>query len=217
MSLTGIVSSNGYLSLTGQPSISIISQPSQNKYFKKLNYLKKYLNDTFVQPLLIRDLEYIKQNKYNFSYLNEQLLRYKHLDPEEVELYLQIVRFAQEAVVVMQKNEELEEKMMGDMMMGIITHVPTIILKPEFEIYKTFFGTPPNGKFDIEAVKTIRTILKNNLGSNYEVIKLLLLDIYHEPNKQTIGNFTYDIPFRKERNNYIEEKNHYLGNDYTLN
>lgn len=215
MSLTGVVNC-GFLSLTGQSNLSIVGQQPHNKYVKKLNHLKKYLNDTFVQPLLVRDLEYIKQNKYNFSYLNEQLLKYKHLNPEEVELYLQIVRFAQEAVVVMQKNEELEEKMMGDMMMGIVTHVPAIILKPEFEIYKTFFGTPPNGKFDIEAVKTIRTILSNNLGSNYDVIKRLLLEIYEEPNKQTIGNFTYAVPFRKQNDDYTEERNHYLGNDYTL-
>ena len=216
MSLTGIVNPLGYLSLTGQSTQSIINQQPHGKYIKKLNNLKKYLNDTFVQPLLIRDLEYIKQNKYNFTYLNEQLLKYKHLDPDEVELYLQIVRFAQEAVVVMQKNEELEEKMMGDMMMGIITHVPAIILKPEFEIYKTFFGTPPNGKFDIEAVKTIRTLLLNNLGVNYDVIKMLLLDIYEEPDKRKVGNFEYAIPFRKQNDDYTEERNHYLGNDYTL-
>tara|TARA_Y100001970_G_scaffold250758_1_gene322870 strand:+ start:4206 stop:4859 length:654 start_codon:yes stop_codon:yes gene_type:complete len=216
MSLTGLVNNSGFMSLTGQSSLTIISQEPHGKYIKKLNHLKKYLNDTFVQPLLVRDLEYIKQNKYNFSYLNEQLLKFKHLDPEEVDLYLQIVRFAQEAVVVMQKNEELEEKMMGDMMMGIVTHVPAIILKPEFEIYKTFFGTPPNGKFDIEAVKTIRTILSNNLGSNYDIIKTLLLDIYEEPNKQTVGNFTYAIPYRKQNDDYTEERNHYLGNDYTL-
>lgn len=215
MSLTGVVNC-GFLSLTGQSTLSIVGQQPHGKYIKKLNDLKKYLNDTFVQPLLVRDLEYIKQNKYNFTYLNDQLLRYKHLDPEEVELYLQIVRFAQEAVIVMQKNEELEEKMMGDMMMGIVTHVPAIILKPEFELYKTFFGTPPNGKFDLEAVKTIRTLLKNNLGVNYEVIKLLLLDIYEEPNKKTVGNFTYAVPFRKQNDDYTEERNHYLGNDYTL-
>ena len=215
MSLTGVVNC-GFLSLTGQSSLSIVGQQPHGKYIKKLNDLKKYLNDTFVQPLLVRDLEYIKQNKYNFTYLNEQFLRYKHLDPEEVELYLQIVRFAQEAVVVMQKNEELEEKMMGDMMMGIVTHVPAIILKPEFEIYKTFFGTPPNGKFDIEAVKTIRELLKNNMGVNYEVIQILLLDIYEQPNKRKVGNFTYAVPFRKQNNDYTEERNHSLGNDYTL-
>jgi hypothetical protein len=215
MSLTGVVNC-GFLSLTGQSSLSIVGQQPHGKYIKKLNDLKKYLNDTFVQPLLVRDLEYIKQNKYNFTYLNDQLLKYKHLDPEEVELYLQIVRFAQEAVVVMQKNEELEEKMMGDMMMGIVTHVPAIILKPEFEIYKTFFGTPPNGKFDIEAVKTIRELLKNNLGVNYEVIQTLLLDIYEQPNKRKVGNFTYAVPFRKQNDDYTEERNHSLGNDYTL-
>lgn len=215
MSLTGVVNC-GFLSLTGQSSLGIIGQEPQRKYIKKLNNLKKYLNDTFVQPLLIRDLEYIKQNKYNFTYLNDQLLKYKHLDPEEVELYLQIVRFAQEAVVVMQKNEELEEKMMGDMMMGIVTHVPAIILKPEFEIYKTFFGTPPNGKFDLEAVKTIRELLKNNMGVNYEVIETLLLNIYEQPNKRKQGNFTYAIPFRKENSDYTEERDHSLGNDYTL-
>ena len=215
MSLTGGVSC-GFLSLTGETSFGIIGQHPNQKRIKKLNELKVYLNDTFVQPLLVRDLEFIKQNKYNFTYLNEQLLKYKHLDPEEVELYLQIVRFAQEAVVVMQKNEELEEKMMGDMMMGIVTHVPAIILKPEFEIYKTFFGTPPNGKFDIEAVKTIRDLFKNNLGVNYDVIQRLLLEIYEKPNKRKVGNFTYAVPFRKQNDDYIEERKHYLGNDYTL-
>ena len=59
--------------------------------------------------------------------------------------------------------------------MSIVTHVPSIILKPEFEIYKTFFGMPPRGKFDINAIKVIKNIIERNLGANYDTIETALI------------------------------------------
>jgi len=223
MSLTGRVINRGYLSLLGKPRMIKYSGTSGatsglngSNDLSELNHIKQYLNDTFVQPLLTRDLKSIKNNQYNFTYLNEELKKYQKSSPEEVNLYLQIVRFAQESVVILQKNAELEEKMMGEMMMGIITHIPSIILKPEFEIYKSFFGIPPNGKFDIEALKTVKNILKNNLGSNYNIIENLLLQIYKKPQKEKVGNFTFATPYRNEKNKWKEQRNHFLGNGYTL-
>lgn len=199
MNLLGVNYNQGYISLTGAAEIKAVEQyDAGRKDFKKLNDLKVYLNDTFVQPLLVRDLEYIQNNKYNFTYLNSQLLKCKHINPKEVELYMQIVRFAQEAVVIMQKNEELEDKLQNNEgFMGIVTHVPSIILKPEFEIYKTFFGMPPRGKFDIEAIKTIRNLIKTLTGATYSVIESELLEIYKRPEKRTIGEHTYAPPIRK--------------------
>ena len=110
MNLLGVNYNTGYLTLTGQEELKAVGQyDAKRTDSNRLNQLKVYLNDTFVQPLLVRDLEYIQNNKYNFTYLNTQLLKCKHINPKEVELYMQIVRFAQEAVVIMQKNEELEE------------------------------------------------------------------------------------------------------------
>jgi hypothetical protein len=119
---------------------------------------------------------------------------------------MQIVRFAQEAVVIMAKNEELEEKLTNNEgFMGIVTHVPSIILKPEFEIYKTFFGMPPAGRFDIEAVKTIRNLINTLEGASYDVIEEELLEIYMKPEKKTIGEHTYAAPMRKGTIKDIDE------------
>ena len=80
--------------------------------------------------------------------------------------------------------------------MGIVTHVPSIILKPEFEIYKTFFGMPPAGKFDVNAVKTIKNILDTNLGATYELIEEKLLQIYEAPIRRNLGGFEWAEPIR---------------------
>tara|TARA_Y100000591_G_C21812723_1_gene688865 strand:+ start:348 stop:998 length:651 start_codon:yes stop_codon:yes gene_type:complete len=196
MNLLGSCEFSNNLSLFGNRSNTIIQQGGGGE-IKKLNDLKTYLNDTFIQPLLVRDFDFINQNKYNFTYLNNQLLKYKHLSEKEVELYMQIVRFAQECIVILEKNEELEDKLYNnDGFMGIVTHVPSIILKPEFEIYKTFFGMPPAGKFDVNAVKTIKNILDSNLGATYELIEEKLLEIYEAPVRRNLGGFEWAEPIR---------------------
>jgi len=208
MNLLGNSNYENNLSLFGQKTYSI--EYKDNDDMKKLNELKTYLNDTFIQPMLVRDFDYIHNNKYNFTYLNSQLMKYKNLNKNEVDLYLQIVRFAQECIVILEKNEELEEKLYNnDGFMGIVTHVPSIILKPEFEIYKSFFGMPPAGKFDINAIKTIKNILDNNLGATYEIIQEKLLDIYEEPIKRELAGFTWADPCRIQKplkNILFEEK-----------
>jgi hypothetical protein len=178
----------------------------------KLIQLKNYLNDTFIQPLLIRDFDYINQNKYNFTYLNAQLMKHKHSNEKEVNLYLEIVKFAQECVVILQKNEELEDKLyQNDGFMGIVTHIPSIILKPEFEIYKTFFGMPPAGKFDVNAIQTIKNLLDANLGSSYYIIEEKLLEIYDTPVFKELAGFNWAEPCRKTRPN--EGNNPYLDTE----
>ena len=188
---------------------SIVSKDGQ----KELNGLKGYLNDTFIQPMLIRDFDYIKNNKYNFTYLNSQLMKYKNLDENEVNLYLEIVRFAQECIVILEKNEELEDKLYNnDGFMGIVTHVPSIILKPEFEIYKSFFGMPPAGKFDIEAVRTIKNLLDINAGATYSVIEEKLLEIYQTPEFRELAGFRWAEPCRiqkpPQKNMFFEDETH---------
>jgi hypothetical protein len=200
MNLLGSSNYGNSLSLCGNKSNVYVGKGgvgSDSGDIKKLNDLKAYLNETFIQPLLIRDFDYINQNKYNFTYLNNELLKFKHFSEKEVELYMQIVRFAQECVVILEKNEELEEKLYNnDGFMGIVTHVPSIILKPEFEIYKTFFGMPPAGKFDVNAIKTIKNILETNLGGTYETMETKLLEIYEAPIRRNLGGFEWAEPIR---------------------
>ena len=199
MNLLGSSNFGNTLSLFGSQSRNVIvgTAGESSGEIKKLHDLKAYLNETFIQPLLVRDFEFINQNKYNFTYLNNELSKFKHFNKKEVELYLQIVRFAQECVVILEKNEELEDKLyQNDGFMGIVTHVPSIILKPEFEIYKTFFGMPPAGKFDVNAVKTIKNILDSNLGATYELIEEKLLEIYEAPVRRNLGGFEWADPIR---------------------
>ena len=95
--------------------------------------------------------------------------------------------------------------------MGIVTHIPSIILKPEFEIYKSFFGMPPAGKFDVNAIQTIKNLLDANLGSTYSTIEEKLLDIYEVPEFKELAGFSWAEPCRKTRPN--EENNPYLDTD----
>jgi len=199
MNLLGSSSFGNTLSLFGNQSRNVVAGTAgeSSAEIKKLHDLKEYLNETFIQPLLVRDFEFINQNKYNFTYLNNELSKFKHFNEKEVNLYLQIVRFAQECVVILEKNEELEDKLyQNDGFMGIVTHVPSIILKPEFEIYKTFFGMPPAGKFDVNAIKTIKNLLASNLGATFELIEEKLLEIYEAPIRRNLGGFEWADPMR---------------------
>ena len=68
MNLLGSSNYGNSLSLCGNKSNVYVGKGgvgSDSGDIKKLNDLKAYLNETFIQPLLIRDFDYINQN-YSF-------------------------------------------------------------------------------------------------------------------------------------------------------
>ena len=108
---------------------------------------------------------------------------------------MRLVDFAREVTVLYKKNDELESKLYNtDGFVGIINIIPAISLKPQYEIYRSFFGIPPDGTFNEIALENIDAILQNSAGANYSQIEEKLLSIYEFPIKQKVGKWEYEHP-----------------------
>jgi hypothetical protein len=191
LSLTG--NSVSSLSLKGRISSGYSSTSSSS--LDKLSTIKNYLMENFIEPLLQRKVDIVTLNSFNFVYLRNELNKYKYVNPKEVERLLKIIDFAREVTVLYKKNDELESKLYKtDGFAGIVNIIPAISLKPQYEIYRSFFGIPPNGNFNESALENIDAILNSAMGANYMQIETQLLTIYEDPFKQNVGRWEYEHP-----------------------
>lgn len=193
INLTGNRNTVPYISLKGRITGGFSSTSST--HYDKLTTVKNYLMENFIEPLLQRKVDVVTLNSFNFTYLRNELNKYKNVNPMEVDRLLRIVEFAREVTTLYKKNDELESKLYNtDGFAGIVNIIPTISLKPQYEIYRSFFGIPPDGEFNTIALENIDSILKNSSGSNYMQIEERLLTIYELPIKQIVGKWNYEHP-----------------------
>lgn len=193
ISLTGNRNTVPYISLKGRITGGF-SQTASGHY-DRLTTVKNYLMENFIEPLLQRKVDIVTLNTFNFIYLRNELNKYKNINPKEVERLLRLVDFAREVTVLYKKNDELESKLYNtDGFVGIINIIPAISLKPQYEIYRSFFGIPPDGTFNEIALENIDAILQNSAGANYSQIEEKLLSIYEFPIKQKVGKWEYEHP-----------------------
>tara|TARA_B100001142_G_C14185067_1_gene597696 strand:+ start:191 stop:826 length:636 start_codon:yes stop_codon:yes gene_type:complete len=193
INLTGNRNTPAYISLKGRITSGFSSTINTN--YDRLTTVKNYLMENFIEPLMQRKVDVVTLNTFNFVYLRNELNKYKNINPNEVERLLRIVEFAREVTTLYKKNDELESKLYNtDGFVGIVNIIPAISLKPQYEIYRSFFGIPPDGEFNEVALENIDAILKNSAGSNYSQIEEQLLTIYEFPIKQTVGKWEYEHP-----------------------
>jgi hypothetical protein len=193
INLTGNRNIVPYISLKGRITSGFSS--TANTHYDKLTTVKNYLMENFIEPLLQRKVDIVTLNTFNFVYLRNELNKYKNINPKEVDRLLKIVEFAREVAVLYKKNDELENKLYNtDGFVGIVNIIPAISLKPQYEIYRSFFGIPPDGEFNEIALENIDAILKNSAGSNFSQIEKQLLTIYEHPIKQIVGKWEYEHP-----------------------
>ena len=193
ISLTGNRNTVPYISLKGRITGGFSSTSTQ--HYDRLTTVKNYLMENFIEPLLQRKVDIVTLNTFNFTYLRNELNKYKNINPKEVERLLRLVEFAREVTVLYKKNDELENKLYNtDGFAGIVNIIPAISLKPQYEIYRSFFGIPPDGTFNEIALENIDAILKNSAGANYSQIEEKLLSIYEFPMKQKVGKWEYEHP-----------------------
>jgi len=194
INLTGNRNTVSYISLKGRIKGGSFSSSSTTHY-DKLTTVKNYLMENFIEPLLQRKVDVVTLNSFNYTYLRNELNKYKNINPKEVERLLRIVEFAREVTTLYKKNDELESKLYNsDGFVGIVNIIPAISLKPQYEIYRSFFGIPPDGEFNEVALENIDAILQNSSGSNYSQIEERLLTIYEFPIKQKVGRWDYEHP-----------------------
>tara|TARA_Y100000816_G_C26085214_1_gene572520 strand:- start:402 stop:1037 length:636 start_codon:yes stop_codon:yes gene_type:complete len=193
ISLTGNRNAVPYISLKGRITGGFSS--TSTAHYDRLTTVKNYLMENFIEPLLQRKVDIVTLNTFNFTYLRNELNKYKNINPQEVDRLLRLVEFAREVTVLYKKNDELESKLYNtDGFVGIVNIIPAISLKPQYEIYRSFFGIPPDGTFNEIALENIDAILENSAGANYSQIEEKLLSIYEFPIKQKVGKWEYEHP-----------------------
>jgi hypothetical protein len=138
----------------------------------QLKKLKKYLIDNFIEPLIMRKVENVNFNTYNFGYILTRLNRLKHLDPEEIAVYEKIVIFVQETLGTYNSHERMVSKLYKNAGVAqFINTLPFITLKPHYEVYNSLYGRPEKFKYDKKILKEIEAILKDNPGIVFKKIE----------------------------------------------
>lgn len=177
LSLTGRAINNA-LSLTGK------SCNYQNKSpFYVIKY-KKYMFDRFINPILSKRWDLLRQNSFQINRFIEKAKYYYNLtNDDNILLYehmLQIVKLS------LDNNDELnrlEENLFGNnnSVAQLSIKIPRIRLSPQYELYNMIIGKPVNNKYDDTIINHINNLLRKEYIS-YEQIEKEVLTSYVKEN-----------------------------------
>ncbi len=182
-----------------------------------LKKIKLYLIDNFVEPLIMRRIENVNFNTYNFSYILQRLNKLKYLDPEEIKVYEKIVIFVQETVSTYNDNKMMTSKLYRNK--GNVAHfvntLPFITLKPHYEIYNSLYGRPEGFKYNKKILDEIKNVIEGNPGIVFKKVEEILnyrfnesvlqmkfiKNLQKDPANQKIEYIVYDKIFDKKFHN----------------
>ena len=160
-SLTGTVVSSG-LSLDGTGDIRFSVRQEDIDSFRKL---KLYLIENFMEPLIYKELENVNLNLYNFSFILNNLNKFRNIDSKEVDLYRRIVEFVQQTVATYNTTASLKKQVYGtNDYATFINDLPLIILKAEYEVYNALYGKPEKFTYNKKIIREIKLILQQYPG-----------------------------------------------------
>ena len=143
-SLTGEFTFDGGINLTGDAGVVVAGGTQLTPQENELKKLKIYLIDNFIEPLIMRKIENVNFNTYNFEYILTRLNRLKYLDPQEISVYEKIVIFVQESLATFNSNEVMISKLYKNKgnVAQFVNTLPFITLKPHYEVYNSLYGRP---------------------------------------------------------------------------
>jgi len=138
--------------------------------------LKAYLLDNFIEPLILRKVENVNFNTFNFSYILTRLKQLEYVDKEEALVLERIVIFVQETVGTFNQNEEMISKLYGrkGQVAQFVNTLPFITLKAHYEVYNSLYGKPDGFVYDEKILNEIKNILDKNPGMVYRDIEKTL-------------------------------------------
>ena len=206
-SLTGTQQDNT-ISLTGLAQYNTDNLTTDQISLKKL---KIYLIENFIEPLILRKVENVNFNTYNFAYILTRLNDLKYIDPGEVGVYEKIVEFVQNTVGTYNQNRTMISKLYANKKTAsqFTLNLPFITLKAEYEIYNSLYGRPDAFSYDKKILNEIRSIVEEKPGILFKDVEKILdhrfrdtsLLIRHkmykenDPNSRKIEYFIYDKVF----------------------
>ena len=206
-SLTGAEQGNS-INLTGLSQYNAAAMSNDELNLKKL---KIYLIENFIEPLIMKRVENVNFNTYNFAYILTRLNELKYIDPGEVGVYEKIVEFVQNSVGTYNQNATMISKLYANKKTTaqFTLNLPFITLKAEYEIYNNLYGRPDAFSYDKKILEQIKSIVEEKPGILYKEVEEILNYRYNDtillikhkihkendPNARKIEYFIYDKIF----------------------
>lgn len=176
--------------------------------------LKTYLLDNFIEPLILRKVENVNFNSYNFGYILRRLNDLKYVDETEANVLERIIIFVQETVGTFNQNSEMITRLYGKRGTAaqFVNTLPFITLKAHYEVYNSLYGRPDGFSYDKKILDEIENVLEKNPGMLYRDIEKTLnyrfnntilqmkfkKNIEKNPNHVKIEYYVYDRIFDKK-------------------
>jgi hypothetical protein len=141
--------------------------------------LKNYIISKFMDPLINKKYGLIKENFFNFDYVQQKLTDFDEPTlSSEIDLLNKIVLVMKHAVEARFTIDAVNKKMHGDKSNLFLVETSKIVLKAKYEIYTLIFGDPKitNGDFKQSILSKIQTYLDKSPGCTVEYIRTKLKD-----------------------------------------
>lgn len=146
---------------------------------------KLYIITHFLNPIMEKNYDLIKNNYFNFEYIISKLETFKnHENDEEIEFLIKVMNILQYSTNVRISFDEAKKKLYGaDNENRLLVETSRIVLQSQYEIYNILFGRPHNknaqhSKYNMEIILDIKYILDRNPGILFEDVKAALANKY---------------------------------------
>ena len=178
LSLTGKHNYNS-LSLTGKTCNYQSKSP-----FYVIKY-KKYMFDRFINPILSKRWDLLRQNSFQINRFIEKAKYYYNLtNDDNILLYEHLLQIIKLSIDNNEQLERLEENIFGSTnqiaQLGI--KIPRIRLSPQYELYNMIIGKPINNKYDNIIINHINLLLRKEYISYDQIEKEILENFVKENN-----------------------------------
>lgn len=181
ISLRGNLNVHGN-TLHGLYSIGTKYGASANKEFLEF---KLYIITHFLNPILDKQYDLIKNNYFNFEYIINRLESFKTREnDEEIDFLVKVMGILQYSTNVRISFDEAKKKLYGaDNENRLLVETSRIVLQSQYEIYNILFGRPHNRnaqhtKYNMEIILDIKYILDRNPGILFDEVKEKLASKY---------------------------------------
>ena len=168
--------------LHGLYSIGTKYGASANKEFLEF---KLYIITHFLNPILDKQYDLIKNNYFNFEYIINRLESFKTREnDEEIDFLVKVMGILQYSTNVRISFDEAKKKLYGaDNENRLLVETSRIVLQSQYEIYNILFGRPhkknaQHTKYNMEIILDIKYILDRNPGILFDEVKEKLASKY---------------------------------------
>ena len=214
------ISLYGFSTIYKMTSLSSNNTPFSGGFTKEYIELKKFINDSFMEPLLKRDFENIKLNAFNFEGIINKLKKFNPIFTD-AEIFINLIESVKLCIETHDENEKLYEIVYGQTKEStLLFRTAAVEFKPEIQLYIKFFGKPTLVEgFDEIKLKRITNVLKENITITFNEIKYKLgitdemiqeIEEKKSIKEKALKEAALEEAALEEKNTLIEEKEDFI-------